>query len=195
MIAPPRNMVVGVAAAPGGGKTTLSKLLAAKLGAAPVLHYDDYETLTQGGVPALAAWFDRGARFEDIPLPGFADDLAKLIAAAAGYVIIDAPLGRAHPATADKTDFLIYVDTPLDLALARVMRDHAARAAHLPDAAGQKFALWLEGYLDSYVRFTHRSLELQRLRIMPQADLVLDGALAPDQLAELALSALRQSGR
>lgn len=184
--------VVSIAAPPGGGKTTLSHMLAARLSNAAILHFDDYETFTARSPAEIEAWADRGAPFAEITAPNFAEDLARLRASGVSYVVVDAPLGRAHPATAAMIDFLIFVDTPLDVALARTIRAGAARAAQASDTAAHNFAAWLETYLDGYTRFTRRICEIQRARVMPNADLVLDGMLAPDRLAELAIAAIAE---
>ena len=59
-------------------------------------------------------------------------------------------------------------------------------------AAPRDFAIWLEAYLENYTRFMRRSYEVQRSTVMPQADVVLDGTLAPDRLTELAMLAIRK---
>ena len=185
--------VVSVAAPPGGGKTTLCRLISAQLHHAPLLHYDDHESWTSRGPDEMQAWLERGARLDEIPLAGFAAKLAQLRAAGTPWVVVDAPIGRANPATAGAIDFLIFVDTPLDVALARVMRDQVAMAVAATDpAAAGKFAVWLEAYLKNYVRFMRRAYEAQRKTVLPQADLVLDGTLAPDRLMELAMLAIRK---
>ena len=109
------------------------------------------------------------------------------------YVLVDGPLGRAHPPTAGMIDFLVFLDTPLDIALARVVRGQAGRATRSsePEAA-RNFAVWLEGYLDNYARFMRRSYDVQRMTVMPQADLVLDGTFTPDRLVELAVKAIAE---
>jgi uridine kinase len=189
-----RAMVISVAAPPGGGKTTLSRMISAKLHNAPILHYDDYERLTRRGPAEIEVWLDRGARLDEIPVPGFAEKLADLKASGAPFVVVDGPLGRAHPPTAAAIDFLIFVDTPLDIALARVMRDQARLAASASEpAAARKFAVWLEGYLNNYTRFIRRSYEMQRTTVMPQADLILDGTFTPERLVELAMLAITKS--
>lgn len=184
--------LISVAAPPGGGKTTLSRMIAAKLHNAAILHFDDYETFTARNPAEIEAWVGRGAPFAEITAPKFSEDLARLRAGDASYVVVDAPIGRAHPATAAVIDFLIFVDTPLDVALARVIKAQAARAAHADLPAAQDFAAWLERYLDGYTRFTRRIYGIQRARVMPQADLVLDGTLAPLQLVELAVAAIAE---
>jgi hypothetical protein len=191
MNAPAKATVVSIAAPPGGGKTTLARLLSAKLANAPIVHYDDYEKLTQRSAAEIEAWLDRGAPLADIPIPGFGEKIAALSVGGARYVVVDAPIGRAHPATAAMIDVLVFLDTPFDIALARVIRGQANLAVRAADAgAARNFAIWLEGYLDNYARFMRRSYEVQRSTVMPQADIVLDGALPPQRLAELALAAI-----
>jgi uridine kinase len=185
---------ISVAAPPGGGKTTLSRMISAKLHNAPVLHYDDYEELTRRMPDEIEAWLDRGARLDEIPVPGFAEKLADLKASGAPFVVVDGPLGRAHPSTAAAIDFLIFVDTPLDIALARIVREQARLAARAPEpGTARNFAVWLEGYLDNYTRFMRRSYTVQRTTVMPQADLVLDGTFTPERLGELAMLAITKS--
>lgn len=186
-------VVISVAAPPGGGKTTLSTAISAKLGNVPVLHFDDYQTFTERSTAEIEAWVERGARFEEITAPGFAEELGRLRASGASYLVVDAPVGRAHPATSATIDYLIFVDTPLDLALARVVRAQATRAARASDAAAARnFAIWLESYLDNYPRFMRRIYDAQRASLLPNADLVLDGSLAPERLADMALAAIAQ---
>src|SRR5215469_5017008 len=110
--------VIAVAGPPGGGKTTLVRRLAARLNA-PTLHYDDYEQITRRSPAEVEAWLDRGAPADEVPLPGFAEALARLKGNGARYIILDFLLGRAHGATAGGIDFLIWIDTPLDIALTR----------------------------------------------------------------------------
>jgi uridine kinase len=167
-----------------------------KLHDAPILHYDDYEALTRRSPAEIELWLDRGARLDEIPVPGFAEKLTSLRSAGTPYVVVDTPLGRAHPPTAVMIDFLVFVDTPLDIALARILREQARLAVQTAEPGGAlKFAVWLEGYLENYARFTRRSYAVQRTTVMPQADLVLDGSLTPDRLVELTVRALAGRGR
>jgi uridine kinase len=196
MNAAAKATVVAIAAPPGGGKTTLSRLLSAKLSNAPIVHYDDYEQLTRRSPAEIEAWLNRGARLDEIPIPGFAEQIAALMASGARYVLVDAPVGRAHPPTASMMDYLIFVDTPFDIALARVIRGQASLAARASEpGAARNFTIWLERYLDNYARFVRRSYEVQRATVMPQADLVLDGLLPPQRLVELATAAMSDKVR
>jgi uridine kinase len=183
MSTPAATAVIAVAAPPGGGKTTLVRSLSARLGA-PTLHYDDYEQITRRSPAEVEAWLDRGAPAEEVPLPNFAEALIGLKQGAARHVLLDFLLARAHPPTARHIDFLIWIDTPLDIALARTLREQVGRARNAPPAAG--FIDWLAGYLDGYAGVMHRSYQLQLASVRPHADMILDGMLSPDRLAELA---------
>src|SRR5579872_1542992 len=119
--------VIAVAAPPGGGKTTLVRLLSAKL-SAPMLHYDDFEQITRRTPAEVEAWLDRGAPADEVPLPGFAEALARLKNGGTRSVVLDFLLGRAHGSTATEIDFMIWIDTPLDIALTRTLRQQVALA-------------------------------------------------------------------
>jgi uridine kinase len=187
MSAPAPAAVIAVAAPPGGGKTTLVRRLSALLGGAPTLHYDDYEQITRRSPAEVEAWLDRGAPAAEVPLPNFAEALIALKAGPARHVILDFLLARAHPPTARLIDLLVWIDTPPDIALARTLREQVALARDAP-AAAAGFVDWLAAYLDSYARLMHRGYRLQRATVRPHADLMLDGMLSPEQLAELALA-------
>jgi len=177
--------VIAVAAPPGGGKTTLVRRLSARLDA-PTLHYVDYEQITRRGPAEIEAWLDRGAPADEVPLPNFAETLIELKQGGARHVVLDFLLARAHQPTARHIDLLIWIDTPLDIALARTLREQVGLAGNGPPLAAARFIDWLAGYLDSYARVMHRSYQLQQATVRPHADIVLDGTLSPDRLAELA---------
>jgi hypothetical protein len=178
-------VVIAIAAPPGGGKTTLVRRLAARL-SAPALYYDDYEQITRRSPAEVEAWLDRGAPADEVPLPGFAEALAALKGSGARHIILDFLLARAHGPTAGEIDFLIWIETPLDIALARTLGEQVALARAGPMSAG--FLDWLAAYLDSYARVMHRGYLLQRSTVRPKADLILDGLSPPGEVAERAFA-------
>ena len=187
----PPAAVIAVAAPPGGGKTTLVRQLSSRLGSAPVLHYDEFQEMTRRSAPEVEAWLDRGAPLAEIPLPRFLESVLALKHGGARYVLLDFLLARAHPATAPHIDFVIWIELAPDLALARMLRAQIAIAMRGPAAGRAQLVEWLGPYLESYERLLHRSYELQRARVRPQADLVVDGSLTPERQADLAAAAIR----
>lgn len=171
--------VVGVAGAPGSGKSTLVAALAQALPGARALHMDDYENMTRLPLEAVARWYRAGADIDAFEFPQLQAALAR---PAQDLVLFETQFGRAHGATGRHVGFLIWIDTPLDIALARAL------GAALERGAG---AQWLRGYLDGYLGTVRELLEMQQARVAPGADLVLDGRLAAPALAAQAADAIR----
>ncbi len=184
--APSRNAdrpvcrVVAVAAPIGGGKSALADGLAAALGGAPPLRFDDYEHATRQSVDALGAWLAAGADFDRLQAPGLANALHALRAVGDDApvptpIVFEMPLGRAWTATAADIDLLVWVDVPLDIALARRLRDICAGLLRRDAADMRNGVAWLHDYLSHYGGVLHGVLQAQQQTVRPQADLVLDG--------------------
>ncbi|NPU83923.1 MAG: uridine kinase [Syntrophaceae bacterium] len=197
--------VIAIAAPVGGGKTSLSTAIASGLGDASLISYDHYEQATRGSAGDIERWIDDGARIDDLDVPGLAEALAALkrgeaVAdprtgtpiATGKWIVLETPLGREHAATAPLIDFLLWIDTPLDVALARKIREFTTL---FPMTGGEHdaraFIAWLGGYLDNYLRIVSRMLQMQRERVPLRADVVLDGRADFDTLVRQALEAIR----
>ena len=96
----------------------------------------------------------------------------------AAYVVFDAPLGRAHHGTGKFIDFMVFIDTPFDVAMARRLLRGIANAP--ANEAAENIEVELTSYLNGartlYVDFQDR--------IKQECDLVLDGRLSINELAE-----------
>lgn len=198
------SCVVAVAAPIGGGKSSLVQGIAAALNGAVTLHFDDYELATQKSPAELAHWLAEGADFNALRAPGFAaavralrrgevviDPTSGRTIRADECVILEMPLGRAYAETADLIDFLIWVDTPLDMALARNLRGLTVDA--LADKGDpRQFLRWLDDYLGQYLDQVRTILKLQKIRVAARADLVLDGTLAQAELIADAAQAITE---
>lgn len=178
--------IIAISGHPGGGKTTLTKALAGRFGVS-ALHYDDYETMTARPPQQVRDWIARGSDYDEIGLDRLIGELLRCAAAkpAPRLVLVDTLLGRAHHRTGRLIDLLVWIDTPPDIALARKISEAAARAK---PAEAWDFVGWLRAYLDHYSGFIADTYTLQRERVRPSADIVLDGRLAPAQLAEQAMT-------
>lgn len=172
------NLVVGIAGISGAGKTTLVKELAQALGA-QALYWDDFDDISED--PAdYVEWFERSGSYDEWRYDSLADVLAKLKAGLAclcpasqkellptNYIIFDAPLGRLHKATGALIDVLVFLNTPMDICLARrTIRDYSLKA----DTSAQDIIEDLSWYLEK----GRPLFDLSRL--IPMSELVIDGA-------------------
>ncbi|MBE7182859.1 MAG: hypothetical protein INR68_00460 [Methylobacterium mesophilicum] len=182
--------VIGIAGQPGSGKTTLTRFLQRRL-SVPAVHYDDYETITAERTAKVRDWIARGSPYDEIELEPLHAEIERLRAERPPFrfVLFDTLLGRAHKRTGDAIDFLIWIDTPPDLALARKLAAASAKAARKPEEAGA-FVGWLGAYLDHYQSFIAGTYALQRERVRPRADVVIDGRDPPEVVGEKALAAI-----
>jgi uridine kinase len=201
-MAPSERCIIAVAGSIGSGKSTLVRELAAALGGAATLHFDDYEHLTEQTAHDLAAWLQRGADFNEFQVPGLVEDLRRLklghtpaspfihgLDAATRFIIFEGPLGREHAATAPFLDLVLWLDTPPEIALARKLRDFAAALAQRGDA--REGLHWIAGFLDNYLSAVRSVLAVQRERVSARADFILDGETPAPALAREAAAIIR----
>lgn len=206
MTAAGQRRVIAVASGVGGGKSTLAASLAAEFGeAASTVHFDHYERMTGQPIEAVRRWVAAGADPDALAIPGLADDLHALKAgrdvtdpltrlriAARPYLLFETQFGRRHAASGRHIDLLIWIDTPLDVALARKLRQLALEAAARGARESAAFAAWLPEYLDNYLGLVEKLLRRQRETVRTQADLILDGRQDPVELRREAAQAIRE---
>jgi uridine kinase len=200
------SSIIGISGAIGAGKTSLAAELAARLGDAAVLSCDSYERISEQPPEWIVAWMERGADYEELVIPQLADDLAALkrgeavteplrrtTVKPAKHVLFETNFGRAHRASGQHIDLLIWIDTPLEIALARKIQEYvgAFLAMHKAERYGEDLA-WLHEWLANYLRFTRRLLRMQRERVRPGADIVLDGEQDQTTLIEQARSEIER---
>lgn len=198
------STVVAVAGPPGSGKTTFVTALVRRLGDACALFYDDYEKQTARPPEEIMRWLKDGADANALDIPGLAEDLGQLkqgnqithsitgeVVSPGRYVIFEMPLGRQHGPTACNIDMLLWIEIPLDVALARNLRDMTRLILSEDTDDNHRSRMeWLGGYLDSYLGFVRETLEMQRERVATEADLVIDGCEDTDRMVATAAAAI-----
>jgi uridine kinase len=113
--------VIAIAAVSGGGKTTITKLLNQKLHNSKVLFFDDYDF---NGPDDIVDWVDNVGDPNEWDLTPLIKDLEALLTEPLDYIVLDFPFSYKHSELSNFIDFSIFIDTPLDIALARrVIRD------------------------------------------------------------------------
>ena len=200
-------LVVAVSGTSGAGKTTIIDGLAARLGEATRLHFDDYLVLGND-VGEIVAWLAEGADPDRIETPELAADLTRLAAGhpvarpgggavirPAPFIIIEEPFGRARREMAPLIDFAVHLDVPLDIALGRRLL-RAIRALPVTDPPGGHAELVtdIEGQLDAFLAIGRDAYLAADRAARGAADLVLDGLQPPDALVARLASELAQRG-
>jgi len=188
--------VLAIAGPPGSGKTTLMLALAERLSGASWMSMDGFRAPSAMAPEALGRWLADGADFTRLETPGLEGALRAWKAGGetsepltgrrvppASLLILEAPLGRAHRPTGSLIDVLVWVDTPLDVALARnLMAWTASAEPHPPE--------WLAGYAQHYLATTRKVLLAQRDAVAAGADVVVDGLLDTAEQAARVIGAL-----
>ena len=187
-------LVVGLSSPSGGGKTTIVKRLAAVIPESVMIFFDDYDGSTIHP-SSFRSWLDQGADYNAWKTPRLASDLRRLKegrpiehpingsqVGPSRIIIFDAPLGKAQEETGSLIDFMVFIDTPLDVAMARRL---------LRDAdTGDKVSLSdeMRTYLD-HGRQAYLEMDKQ---IKPACDLSVDGMNSVGAIVEEVASEIRE---
>lgn len=177
--------VIAVAAVSGGGKTTVTRRLAEVLKAG-VLFFDDYDL--EGAPEDFIQWVSRGADYNVWNVVPIISDIHRISSSQEGevppYIILDYPFSYLNDKMKAYLDLSIYIDTPLDVAMARrMLRDH--RNSEIVDIHND-LKFYLEAGRVAY-------LEMEN-KIKPDADAVVDGTLPVEHIVELVRKEIRDRG-
>src|SRR5690606_1325394 len=116
-----RPFVIAIAAVSGGGKTTIVTKLNETLQNSKSLFFDDYDF---DGPGDIINWVDNGANYDEWNLAPLIRDLKSLLNEPIDYIVIDFPFAYKHTDTKNLVDIAVFIDTPLDVAMARrIIRD------------------------------------------------------------------------
>ena len=115
--------IIAIASVTAGGKTTVVNALKRQLKNAQSLHFDDDSF--DGAVDNFYAWIKQGANYQVWDLSPLIRDICEIKrASTCDYLLLDYPFAYCHKALSNYIDCAIFIDTPLDIALARrVLRD------------------------------------------------------------------------
>ena len=196
----PDVLVIGISSPSGGGKTTLTRRVVELLPQAVAIFFDDYDFDTIHP-ESFRKWLEQGADYAAWKTPQLAADLQKLrdgqsivspvdgsTISPAKYVVFDAPLGYAHPETARLIDFMVFIDTPLDIAMARrLLRDFPSTS----DAGFNRRIDCLQAQLNSYLDYGRLAYLEMDQQIKPGCDQVVDGARPVDEIAREIVEAVQ----
>ena len=154
-----RPYVIAVNSVSGGGKTTLAKLLRDSPLSATLFCFDDFDD-TNVHPKDLYEWSKRGADLLEFDCPGMWNAVERALKdETISCIVLDYPFGRDHPRFRNVIDLSVFIDTPLDIAMARrILRDYTSdsvlsadeRLKHLREEMRHYVARARYPYLDTY---------------------------------------------
>ncbi|WP_124099232.1 hypothetical protein [Ruminococcus sp. Marseille-P6503] len=162
---------ISVAAVSAGGKTTVVNELKKRLRNSQSLHFDDYTF--EGKVDNFYQWVRDGANYHVWNLSPLEDDILKIKSSGkCDYLILDYPFAYCHSTIKPYINKAFFVDTPLDISLARrILRD-------MCDATAEEIRHDLEIYLKcARIAF----IQMQK-DILPSSDYIIDGTLSVEEI-------------
>jgi uridine kinase len=116
-------------------------------------------------------WSQRGANFLEFDSPGMWDAVELALKdETVSYIVLDYPFGRDHPRFSKVIDLSVFIDTPLDIAMARrFLRDYTSDSEPAEDRLRR-----LKSEMEYYVtKARHPYLDTYRHK--ETSDLVLNG--------------------
>lgn len=197
--------IIAVAGPSGSGKTALVNAVAKALNDAATLFYDRYEKATKAPAHDLVKWVEEGANFDEFAAPVLSKDLDKLKRGESvidpltkaeisptKYILFEMPLGKEHKETARYIDLLLWIEIPSDMALARKLREVTANFLRMNKKENSvEFIVWINKYLDNYLKIVREVLQIQKRKVSPNADIIVDGQADLETMVREATRAIR----
>ena len=173
-----RHFVVSINSVSGGGKTALATALHRSLPQSALFCFDDFDE-SNVYPDDFYEWSRRGADITEFDCPGMRNAVDEEIQRGkAKQIILDFPFGRRHPRFADIIDLDVFIDTPLDVAMARrILRDHSGDSQKSSEEA-------LKDLLDGFTHYLEKARHpfLDAYKAKDVSDLILDGWRSLDDL-------------
>lgn len=172
-----KSVVIGICGYSGGGKSAVANLLAEVLKDALVISYDDYHE--SNVEPPVEDW-GKITTFNDFKTPLINEHIELLLnGKSINYplsnkeiipkkiIILDNALGKRHVDHGQFLDIVIFIDTPLDVAMARrLLRDFTQEKLNYSDAFQNELSSYLNGGREAYLNMN---------KLKTGADLIVDG--------------------
>lgn len=157
--------IIAIGAVTAGGKTTVVNAIKNRLPRTASLHFDAYAF--EGEVEDFNEWVSKGADYNVWDLSPLKADVEKIMHSGEyDYLLLDYPFAYQNKMMKDYIDSCIFIDTPLDIAIARrVLRD-------MKDASSDD----IRNEMDTYLKYTRIAYVQMLTDILPTSDYVIDGA-------------------
>lgn len=190
-----KPFVISISGLSGSGKTAVTNALRARLANSAIISFDDY---------GESVYLDRDinewsadSSDDEWHTEPIAADVERLLNEPLDYIILDYPFGYGNRLVGQYINLAVFIDVPLDVALARrIIRDYTSREENTNVADVEEVSL---AGLDKELRFylsrsrsTYaRMPEMQK----PTSDLVVDGTKTPEEIAYKIIEHIKEDNR
>ena len=172
--------IIAISGTSGGGKTTTVTELQKRTPNSKRLSIEDDDYEKNSGITDLGKWEEDGWDVSLWNLQSLADDIKILMQEGLDYIFFDYPFGYMQKQISEFISLSVFLDTPLDIALARrLLRDYKDKS--ISDVMKE-----MEWYLEKRHLFT-LSNDKQR----QDAELIIDGSLPSNVICNLILERAR----
>ncbi|KMM38446.1 hypothetical protein [Guptibacillus hwajinpoensis] len=173
--------VISIASVSGGGKTTVTNELIKRINCSEALFFDEYDF--EGAPDDLVKWVDDGPDYNQWNLELLKAELKSLLEREEPpeYIILDYPFAYKNDQLKNFIDLSIYIDTPLDIAMARrFLRDQ-------PNTTSYE----ISDQLNFYLKFGREAYLEMGKTIKPNSDLIVDGSLPVIDIVDTILETVK----
>lgn len=193
------SFTIAISGPSGSGKSTLIKQLKDKLTDAVSYHFDDYAS-THKYPDDLFTWLEEGADPKLVLNADFNRDLNELVQGRsirlpnnqlikpAKYIIVEEPFGRGRKGMAELIDFVVCIDIPLEMALARRVLEGIQKAESTPSETLKK----VEEYLSQYLMGVRDLYQVINNKVMTECDLIIYGLDPTNVMADNIIKELKK---
>ena len=204
-----KNYVIALSGTVASGKSTVAKELIQRLGNAVWIKFDDYAKYIETWPDDMRKWLDEGADVSIINNFRLLNDLKLLLnnepitcpttkkkIHPTKYIVFENPFGREKDDFTELIDFLIFIDTPQDIALQRVLyrilNEKSSDNSQLKESDPDKILKKIEAFLQFYQNFARDMYVTISQRVKLTADLILDGLKTTDEIVDDVITKIKR---
>jgi uridine kinase len=190
---------IAISGPSGSGKSTLAKHLKEKLVDAISFHFDDYVS-TNEYPDDFFTWLEKDANPKLVLNPSFNRDLYELVhgrsiilpnnqmVESEKYIIVEEPFGRGREGMAELIDFVVCIDIPLEVALARRILEEIQKTESTPSESLKN----VKEYLSQYLMVVRNLYQVINSNVMVECDLIVSGLEPIDVITDQIIKELEK---
>ncbi|MCK5812491.1 MAG: zeta toxin family protein [Clostridiales bacterium] len=187
-----RPLVIVISGPSGSGKSTIIDKLKIEFKSSVSIHFDDYAA-THHFPNDSYRWVSQGANPKEVKNDNFIEDLRKLvngdntnlpnnleILKPIKYIFVEEPFGRGREGMDEIIDYVIAINVPSEIALARRLNEWLQKDIINPDVTLDQIRKYISQYL-SGIRDLYKIVEDN---VKQNCDLIINGMLKSDEIVK-----------